>query len=246
MLKLQNGWIWIVQRCGRWRKSSRRPKTPLTGQKTECPLPSVPQKHEAKAATKPSPKLQNLGHRSRCEQTHHVPDCWGTICWRSPLRSCIAKSLQSIMWPWGHKIAGKSFRRWLHLIFTNEEKFDIQQVVSQQNDRVCASSSSTEVRVVTRRPNPQSVIVWTAVTETGRSPLPFGPSRIKFNSQRYITDILESCLLSWAKKHFQRVAWSRATELCALSCLHNHPVLDSEKIPLIRKQGSLACKKPWS
>ena len=38
--------------------------------KTECPLPSTPQKHAGKAATKPSPKLQNLGPRSRCEQIH--------------------------------------------------------------------------------------------------------------------------------------------------------------------------------
>ena len=41
--------------------------------KTECPLTSNPQKHEGKAATKPSPKLQNLSHRSRCEQIRHVP-----------------------------------------------------------------------------------------------------------------------------------------------------------------------------
>ena len=32
MLKLQNGWIWTVQRCGRSWRSSRRPETPLTDQ----------------------------------------------------------------------------------------------------------------------------------------------------------------------------------------------------------------------
>ena len=29
-------------------------------------------KHEGKAATKPSSKLQNLGHHSRCEKIHHA------------------------------------------------------------------------------------------------------------------------------------------------------------------------------
>ena len=45
--------------------------------KTECPLPSTPQKHEGKAATKPSPKLQNLCYRSPCEQIHHAPGSEG-------------------------------------------------------------------------------------------------------------------------------------------------------------------------
>ena len=45
--------------------------------KTECPLPSTPRKHEGKAATKPSPKLQNLGHPSRCEQIYHAPGVEG-------------------------------------------------------------------------------------------------------------------------------------------------------------------------
>ena len=81
-------------------------------------------------------------------------------------------------------------------------------LVDQQNDRVWASSLFTERRVVTRRQNPQSVMVWAAVTETGRSPLLFVPSGVKFNSQRYIAEILEGCLLPWTKKHFQGVPWS--------------------------------------
>ena len=35
------------------------------------------QKHERKAAAKPSPKLQNFGHRNRCEQIHHAPGVEG-------------------------------------------------------------------------------------------------------------------------------------------------------------------------
>ena len=111
---------------------------------------------------KPSPKLQNLGRRRRCEQSHHAPGVEG----RSGLK------------------------------------------VSQQTYRVWAFSSSSEGKIVTRRQYPQSVMVWAAVTETGRSPLFFVPSGVKLNSQRYIAHILEGCLLPSAKKHFQGVSWS--------------------------------------
>ena len=46
-----------------------------------------------------------------------------------------------------------------NLVFTDEKKFDIQQLVSQENDRVRASLSSTEKTIVTRRHNPQYVMV---------------------------------------------------------------------------------------
>ena len=93
-----------------------------------------------------------------------------------------------------------------NVVFT-DKKLDIQQWVNQQNARVWASSSSTEGRIVTRRQYPQSVIVWAAATETGRSSLLFVPYRVKLNSYRYITDISEGCLLPWAKKHFQGAPW---------------------------------------
>ena len=112
--------------------------------------------------------------------------CWGTIRGWSLWRCCLARSLRPIMWSWGTKNAEK--------VFTNEKKFDIQQAVSQQNARVWASSSSTEERIVTRCQNPQSVMVWSVVTETE-------------NFQRYIADILEGCLLPWAKNCFQEVPW---------------------------------------
>ena len=89
-----------------------------------------------------------------------------------------------------------------NLVFTDEKKFDIQQAVNHQNDRVWASSSTTKDRVVTRSQNPKSVMVWAAVTATGRTPLLFVPSGVKLNSPRYIKDILEGCLLPWANKHF--------------------------------------------
>ena len=94
-----------------------------------------------------------------------------------------------------------------NLVFT-DKKLDIQQMANQKNDRVWTSSSFTEGSIVTRRQNLQSVMAGAAVTETERSPLLFVPSGVKLNSQRYIADILEGCLLPWAKKHFQGVPWS--------------------------------------
>ena len=61
----------------------------------------------------------------------------------------------------------------------------------------------TEGRIVTRRQNPQSVMVWAVVTATRRSPLLFVPTGMKLNSEWYVSDILEGFLLPWAKQHFK-------------------------------------------
>ena len=65
-----------------------------------------------------------------------------------------------------------------------------------------------EGRRVSRRQNPTSVMVWAAVTTTGRSLLVFVPSGVKLNSQRYISDILEGELLPWAREHFEGAPWT--------------------------------------
>ena len=67
--------------------------------------------------------------------------------------------------------------------------------------RVRNRDGSVGGRRVSRRQNQLSVMVWAAVTTTGRSPLVFVPTRLKLNSQRYISDILEAELLAWARKH---------------------------------------------
>ena len=95
-----------------------------------------------------------------------------------------------------------------NLVFTDKKKFDIQQAVNQKNDRVWASSSTTEERIVTRCQNLQSLMVWAAVTTTRRSPLLFVPTGVKLNSERYISDILEGCLLHWAEQHFKDEPWT--------------------------------------
>ena len=63
-----------------------------------------------------------------------------------------------------------------NLVFTEEKKFDIQQVVNQQINRVWGSSSSVKGKIATRRQYPQPVMIWAAVTPLGRSPLVFVPS----------------------------------------------------------------------
>ena len=95
----------------------------------------------------------------------------------------------------------------LNLVFTNGKKFNIQQAINQKNNRVWVSSSTTEGRIVTRCQNPQSVMVWAVVIATGRSPLLFVSTGVKLNSERYVSDILEGCLLPWAKQHFKDKLW---------------------------------------
>ena len=80
-----------------------------------------------------------------------------------------------------------------NLVFTDEKKFDVQQCLNHQNDRVLSRDGSVEGRRVwsrdgsvggrrvwsrdgsvegrrvSRRRNPLSVMVWAAITATGRS-----------------------------------------------------------------------------
>lgn len=95
-----------------------------------------------------------------------------------------------------------------NLVFSDEKKFDVEQCVNHQNDRVWSKDGSEKVRRVSRRQNPASVMVWAAVTATGRSPLVFVPSGVKLNSERYISDILEAELLPWARQHFDGAPWT--------------------------------------
>ena len=85
-----------------------------------------------------------------------------------------------------------------NLLFTDANKLYVQQCLNYQNDRVWSRDVSVEGRRVGRRQNPLSVMVWAAITATGRSPLVLVPSGVKLNSQRYISDILEAELLPWA------------------------------------------------
>ncbi|KAF2345751.1 hypothetical protein FHG87_023493 [Trinorchestia longiramus] len=82
------------------------------------------------------------------------------------------------------------------------------ELTEHHNDRVWNSSSSVEGRIVTRRQNAQSVMVWAAVIATGRSLLVSVACEVKLNSERYIFLILELKLLPWATEHFHSSLWS--------------------------------------
>ena len=95
-----------------------------------------------------------------------------------------------------------------NLVFTDAKKFDVQQCLNHQNDRVWSRDGSVEGRSVSRRQNPLSAMVWAAITVTGRSPFICVPSGVKLNSQRYISYILEAELLPWARKNFDGEPWT--------------------------------------
>ena len=55
----------------------------------------------------------------------------------------------------------------------------------------------------------RSVMVWAAITATGRSPfLVVIASEVKNNSQHYISDMLSTQLHSWAQTHFNGAPWT--------------------------------------
>ena len=126
-----------------------------------------------------------------------------------------------------------------NLVFTDEKKFDIQQTVNQKNDRVWASSSTIEKRIVTRCQNSQSVMVWAAVTTTGRSPLFFVPTGVKLNSERYVSDILEGCLFPWAEQQFKDESWTLQQDLAPS---HGSKFTQSW---ILRKISSFTSKEDW-
>ena len=74
-LNMNRSTVWRIVK--KFQETGNTLDRPRRGKKTECPLPSTPQKYEGKAATKSSPKLLNLGYRSRCEQIHHAPGVEG-------------------------------------------------------------------------------------------------------------------------------------------------------------------------
>uniref|UniRef100_A0A0K2UM97 Uncharacterized protein n=1 Tax=Lepeophtheirus salmonis TaxID=72036 RepID=A0A0K2UM97_LEPSM len=45
------------------------------------------------------------------------------------------------------------------------------------------------------------MMVWAAVTETGKSPLVFVPARVKINTKEYISTIMEKRLIPWDQQH---------------------------------------------
>ena len=134
----------------------------------------------------------------------------------------------------------------LNLVFSNDVlwRFDVEQCVNHQNDRVWGRNASVEGKRLSRHQNPTSVMARAAVTATGRSPLVFVPSGVKLNSQRYISDILEGELLPWAREHFEEESRTFKQDSCALTWFKNDPTVDSGPHSGVYQQGRLALKEP--
>jgi inhibitor of nuclear factor kappa-B kinase subunit alpha len=97
-----------------------------------------------------------------------------------------------------------------NLVFSDEKVFTIQQYVNKQNDRVWATSKSSinaDNFRATHTQGAASVMVWAAITATGRTPLVFVPVGVKINAQEYRQRILEGCLKPWADAHFRGRPW---------------------------------------
>ena len=95
-----------------------------------------------------------------------------------------------------------------NLVFSDKKKFDVQHYVNPQNDRVWSRDVEVGPRKVTRAQGAASIMVWAAVSESGRSPLVFTEQGIKLNQENYRNDILVGSLLPWAKHvlgHFNKI-----------------------------------------
>ena len=110
-----------------------------------------------------------------------------------------------------------------NFLFTAEKKFDVQQCLNHQNYGVWSRDGSVEGRRVNCRQNPLSVMVWAAITATGRSSLVFIASGVELNSQCYI---LDAELLPWASKQFDGAPWTLSTRFLSVTWLQNASKLD--------------------
>jgi hypothetical protein len=102
-------------------------------------------------------------------------------------------------------------RDWETIVFSDEKIFTIEQRLNSQNDRMWLSPSSAASindRRVSRSQKPASVMVWAAVTATGKTPLHFVDPGVKIDQVYYRTHILDNVLLPWTKQHFGQKSWT--------------------------------------
>lgn len=98
-----------------------------------------------------------------------------------------------------------------NIIFSDEKLFSVQQSHNHQNDRVLSRSLEAipgNAGKVFRTQKPASVMVWAAISESGKSLLVFVPQGVKINKERYIEDILEGALRPWCNSVYGDEAWS--------------------------------------
>ena len=80
--------------------------------------------------------------------------------------------------------------------------------MNPQNNHVWSCDGEVGPQRVTQAQGVASVMVWAAVTESGRSPLVFVEQDVKLNQENYQNDILVGSLLPWAKEHFKKRPWT--------------------------------------
>ena len=217
--------------------------------KAECPLPSIPQKHEGKAATKPSPKLQTLATVAGVSKStmHQVL--------RGDLDVKLFKMLHYQELNTNHvALRAQKSKEILpemtngtlpNLVFMDEKNLDIQQVVNQQK--------LPSLGIL--------VIHW----EKNRFQTPKSAVSHGLGGRHRDRKVPSALGALWSqieppslhRRHFgglsavlgqEALPWSflvLATGLCVLSRFQDHRVLDSKENSLIHKQGSLACKEHW-
>ena len=91
------------------------------------------------------------------------------------------------------------------IIFFDEKIFTIEAKFNFQNDRILAKSANSIpclFKFVYRCQKPASVMVWTAISDSWRSPLIFLKEDTKVNANSYIEGILTPVLVEM-KKHFR-------------------------------------------
>lgn len=86
--------------------------------------------------------------------------------------------------------------------FLDEKPFSIEQAFNPQNDRIWVTEApAIEDRIVERTQKPKSVMVWDAMTHSGKSPLVFIEEGVKINQDVY-RNMLQTHIILWASDHF--------------------------------------------
>ncbi|XP_071744213.1 uncharacterized protein [Lepeophtheirus salmonis] len=81
--------------------------------------------------------------------------------------------------------------------------FIMEQAFNPQNDSILAKKDELGGHGANWVQKTQFVIVYAAMTETGKPHLVFVPARVNINTKAYISTILEEGLVPWAKLQFQ-------------------------------------------
>ena len=89
------------------------------------------------------------------------------------------------------------------IVFSDKKLFSVEAKFNTQNDRILGKSPKDlpdHLRFVSRRQKPLSVMVWSAISKSWKSPLIFVKEGVKVNTDLYVNDILTPALASMKEK----------------------------------------------